>query len=253
MRTALGVMLLAMAVGAPAWADVTEPTEQVDPPKEMVVEPAATPAPAPASTAAPAPAAAAAQDDGPETLFGGRQVDHGGYGGPEIKFGRVAGRDAVFFGGKGGWIIDHLVVLGGGGFGLTNNPSVPDRLQTVTGIDRRITMGYGGGMIEYFVMPDKLVHGTLGVLVGGGAVNITERSATCRHDDTRMDCQGDEVANDSFFIMEPEAGLEVNVVRFLRLNAGVSYRYVTGVGGIGFENDDLRGFNGTFTVKFGAF
>lgn len=245
MRTILGVMLWGMLAAAPAAAQVTAPTDQpIEAPAAIVVEPSATPS-------APAPQAVKEEQ---ETLFGDGDIDHGGYGGPELKIGRVASGDAVFFGGKGGWIIDHKLVIGAGGWGMTNQRAAPDRLQPRTGLRRMVNVGYGGGIVEYFIRPEKVVHGTVALLIGGGGINLRDRDAHCRGGDDCMDADNmDDVATDSFFILEPEAGVELNIVKFMRLNAGISYRYVTGVGDIGFENDDLRSFNGTMTVRFGAF
>lgn len=258
MRTMLSVMVSSMLLAAPAAAQVTEPTDkQVDettPPGEPASPPSVELG---KQAVAAAPKAAVENDDHQETLWGEGDIDHGGYGGPELKIGRVAAGDAVFFGGKGGWIIDHQLVIGGGGWGMTNRRDAPARLQSAAPLaDRRvINVGYGGGLLEYFIKPKSVVHATVSLLVGGGGVNLRDRPADCHGD---RDClnryeDDDPGLSDSFFILEPEAGAEVNVVKFMRLNAGVSYRYVTGIGGIGFENDDLRSFNGTFTVKFGAF
>lgn len=259
MRTVIGVMLLAMLSAVPAMAQVTAPTESQAEPVAPSQEPAATaPAPAaPAPVPAPAPVAAAPQAPAPdpqETLFGDGDVDHGGYGGPQLKLGRVAAGDALFVGGKGGWIINHNLAIGGGGWGMANQRDAPDRFQSVAGDRRVITVGYGGALLEYFIRPEKVFHGTVGLLIGGGGLNLHDRG-DCHDGDG--DCMGryDERdgLSDSFFVLEPEAGLEVNVLKFMRVNAGVSYRYVTGIGGIGFENDDLRSFNGTMTFRFGVF
>lgn len=252
MRTLSGVFLSVMLLSAPAAAQVTEPTDK----QAADVAP---PAPAPAAETAAKPVAVPPTEGvenagAQETLFGEGDIDHGGYGGPQLKIGRVAAGDAVFFGGKGGWIIDHNLVIGGGGWGMTNRRDAPERLQPRAPSDTRrvINLGYGGGLIEYFIRPEKVVHGTVGLLIGGGGLNLRNRDADCRGDRECMD-ENDEGLHDSFFILEPEAGLEVNVVKFMRVNAGVTYRYVTGIGGIGFDNDDLRGFSGTLTLRFGQF
>jgi len=52
-----------------------------------------------------------------ETLFAG-EVVHGGFGGPVLKASTVNGSPALFVGGRGGWIINHSFILGGGGDGL---------------------------------------------------------------------------------------------------------------------------------------
>ena len=87
-----------------------------------------------------------AQAQTTETLFSD-DVTHGGFGGPVVKIGEVAGSTGVWFGGRGGWIInldhDHAISLGGAGYGLVTNHSTP--------IDNDLFAlnGYGGFDIEY--------------------------------------------------------------------------------------------------------
>ena len=40
--------------------------------------------------------------------------------GPAIRFTQIDGDFGVLVGGRGEWIINHRFVLGGGGYGLTN-------------------------------------------------------------------------------------------------------------------------------------
>jgi len=55
-----------------------------------------------------------------ETLLGGG-FESGGYGGPVVKFTNVKGEFAVMAGGYGGWLINHSLMLGGGGYGLVTH------------------------------------------------------------------------------------------------------------------------------------
>ncbi|MBN1426023.1 hypothetical protein JXA88_15850, partial [Candidatus Fermentibacteria bacterium] len=55
----------------------------------------------------------------PETLLKG-PIENGGFGGLVVKFSQLADQTAVFVGGRGGWILNHTFVIGGGGYGLAN-------------------------------------------------------------------------------------------------------------------------------------
>ena len=55
-----------------------------------------------------------------ETLISG-QLEYGGYGGPVVKFTTINNDWEVMVGGRGGWIINHSFVLGGGGYGLVTD------------------------------------------------------------------------------------------------------------------------------------
>src|SRR4051812_3919802 len=65
---------------------------------------------------------AAAERD--ETVLGG-EIEHGGYGGPRIGYTRIAGNDAMWIGGEGGWNLDHHLIIGGAGFGLVTQQPAP--------------------------------------------------------------------------------------------------------------------------------
>ena len=216
---------------------------------------AATPAPAMAAPASAAPAEPVEEPE--ETLVtSGGKIASGGYGGPFIRFGPIAGRDGLWVGGKGGWIINHAFVIGGAGMGLANQPHAPSSINDPAGRGLDLQMGYGGLMLEYFLMPKKLIHATASALVGAGSISVVERNAHMQGCGSRGNsggCGDFYSVSDNFFVFEPEVGIEANVVSFFRVNLGATYRVVTGVNGIGLENRDVRGVTGALTLKFGKF
>ena len=172
-----------------------------------------------------------------ENLIEG-EVSHGGYGGPRISYGRLAGYDAVDVGGEGGWILNHHFILGGAGYGLVTNQPAPGQFAS----SNDLTMGYGGFMIGYTILPQKLVHATFTALVGAGGIGARGHLNS-----------GETDLGDSFFVVEPTATMDLNVAHFLRFGVAVSYRWVTGVQTNGITNADLRGVFGSMILKFGRF
>lgn len=174
-----------------------------------------------------------------ETLFS-NQVSHGGFGGPGVKIGEVAGDPGVWVGGRGGWIINfdnnHTLSLGGGGYGL-----VTDHRSSIDP-DLYAMAGYGGVDFEYTNQSYRLVHFTVSTLIGGGGLMLRERNFEEVIDET-----------DSFFVFEPGATVELNVTHFFRIGAGVSYRLTSGISRFGYSDSDFSGLNGMFTFKFGKF
>ena len=178
------------------------------------------------------------------TLIGDLEdLEHGGFGGPIVRFTQINGHLGVLTGGRGGWIIDHRFVLGGGGYGLANGIEAeglaPPFQETVGGTVPAVPdleMGYGGGMLEYIIASDALVHFSVELLVGAGGATTA-----------------DNWKEDAFFVAEPGANLMLNVTDFFRFGAGASYRYVEGLhfGDIG--DDDLSGVTAVLTFKFGKF
>ena len=163
-----------------------------------------------------------------KTLLGGG-LESGGFGAPVVKFSDVGGDFAVFAGGRGGWIINHTLVLGGGGYGVANALGDFD-----FPFERGIEFGYGGFEVEYINRSDELVHFSICTLIGaGGATYLFDRT-------------------DTVFVLEPAANLMLNVTSFFRIGAGGGYRFVTAAD-LDLTNSDLSAPFGVLTFKFGSF
>ncbi len=201
--------------------------------------------------------AAAGQENRDRTLFSG-EVEFGGFGGPNVMFTEIYGEAAVLVGGRGGWVINqvsdglvtHTVVLGGGGCGMVNDITAPRALLDVHGHPMELDFGYGGFTLEYIYRTTDLVHVGAMALVGAGGVGV--------HEDTDDDGIGDDGdvnawEDDAIFVFEPSVAAELNVTPWFRVNAGVSYRIVTGVELSGLDNGDFGGPSGTLMLKFGDF
>lgn len=188
-----------------------------------------------------------------ETLLGGG-FESGGYGGPVVKFTNFNGKFAVMVGGYGGWLINHSFMIGGGGYGLVTS-HYPDHPPQVSGPANlslegsRMEFGYGGGMLEYIFKPTSVVHSSVSLLIGAGEVSLRYHDAGTFWD--MMD--GYEGQKDGVFVLEPSVNVELNVTTFFRVNAGGSYRLVSGASMYGLTNKDLSGPSINLALKFGAF
>jgi hypothetical protein len=167
----------------------------------------------------------------------GENTTHGGFGGPVMRFSRIAGRDAFMMGGRGGFVIDGRFVIGGGGYGWSSDHVRARHGQS--GI-HELEFGYGGLELEYIFRTREVVHWSAQVMIGGGGASQDRDSFS-------------GVRDDGFFILEPGVNLEVNVTRGFRFGAGVAFRHVNGIDLPGFNDGDLRGFSGVLTFKFGKF
>jgi hypothetical protein len=81
---------------------------------------------------------------------------------------------------------------------------------------------YGGLILEYVNNPNKLTHFTGSVLMGAGSVSYSggvygfpEGVNWYRE-------------NSTYFIVEPSLGIDVNLIKYLRMGVGVSYRLAVG-------------------------
>lgn len=173
-----------------------------------------------------------------ETLVGSRH-QNGGFGGPVMKVGELLGDPVLFLGGRGAWVAGRTFALGGGGYGLVNdNLAAP---VTIGGRPTRLEMGYGGLEMEYLHDSWRLAHLSVYTLMGGGAVRYRDRD------------RYDTLADDGFLVLEPGGNVNLNVTEFLRLGAGVTYRWTWGVELPGLQDRDLSGVNGVFTIRIGRY
>jgi len=167
----------------------------------------------------------------------------GGYGAFEVKTAPVADDWRVLIGGKGGCIINHVLVLGGGGYGQVSEfTGTAQPAPYEPPITRELNLGYGGFYAEYVLFSSALVHGSVSALVGGGGVY-----------DAYYETADIAVDGDEFFIAEPSAGVELNVTRFFRVNLSGGYRFTSGLDYAGVTDDDLRGPSAGIAFKFGKF
>lgn len=165
-------------------------------------------------------------------------IESGGFGGPVLKITSIGGSTGILVGGRGGWIINHTFIIGGGGYGLANDVSA-----TTPGPNGEpyVNFGYGGLELEYVQNWERLIHFSVGLLIGAGGVG---------HRGTYN--EGD-INGKAVFVMEPWAEVHLNVATFFRISGGASYRWVTGANHPAASDSRLSGVSGILTLRFGSF
>ncbi|HVG57751.1 MAG TPA: hypothetical protein VNA24_04305 [Hyalangium sp.] len=240
-------LLLLLALLLPTGAALSQEAGQPEAPPPAGAPPPAAEQPKPreASPTPKAPPPPPLEESGRdvETLVP-EDIWSGGYGGATMMYSRILDHDALFFGGRGGWIVNHRFVLGVAGFAMVTRVPPPAGAPNV-GEDLRTEFRYGGLWLEYILFPDKLVHGSIGTLLAGGDVAYRRLRHTDREDQV--------VENDVVFAAEPVISLELNITRIFHLSVGAGYRYVGSVNLTGLRREDLSGFTGSVILKFGKF
>jgi hypothetical protein len=165
-------------------------------------------------------------------------IESGGFGGPVLKVTSLGGSTGILVGGRGGWIINHTFILGGGGYGLANY--VRAATPGPNG-EPYINFGYGGVEVEYITNWERLVHFSVGVLIGGGGIGYRDEYYTS------------DISTKGVFVLEPWTEIHLNVVTFFRISGGVSYRWVTGADSPAASDSRLSGVSGVLTFRFGSF
>ncbi len=193
---------------------------------------------------------ASKQDNPPEVLLDLSDATYSGYGALYTRYSKAGDTNGCFVGARGGLIINDSFVFGLGGMGLVY-PTDRDKLSgnEYTGIFDNVSLGYGGFLTEYYFNPKNLVVFSIGTLIGGGGIYFTEEWGDDEEDDT----DNSEKGGDNFFVVEPEINVFINLTRFCRIGAGISYRYVNGIHSDGFSDSDFRGPAASIMVQMGWF
>jgi hypothetical protein len=171
--------------------------------------------------------------DGPQTLLKA-DTSFPAAGGPGVKFAYIDGTTATLFGGKGSLLLSESTGIGAGGYSLSSQLT-----SDVSGLKRDINFSYFGLTVDNFFLPRELIFLNLSTLVGYGTATGSRRDMAGTKDGA------------SFFLVEPEFNLMLNVTKELRLAFGVSYRLIAGADLRGVMGADLSGFSGSITMMYG--
>ena len=191
------------------------------------------------------------KNDNIQTLLGDGGLKSGGYGGAEVKFLSFKDELGVMVGGRGGWILNSVFSVGGGGYGLVTNHKVD--YKTNKNADVFFKAGWGGIYLEYINSSNNLFHFIVNTMIAWGSANLIE---TLKDEYDKTDT---EKAKSNFFILEPGIAMELNISKNFRLSAGAGYRITSGLelnnsdGSVLISNKDLNGISANLILKYGLF
>jgi hypothetical protein len=193
--------------------------------------------------------ASAQRDEEVSTLFGDRDghVDHGGWGGLSFGFTKIKGLDTYLMGARGGWLIDHHLTIGLAGYGYITDRTfyISDDIPEAS-----LAGGYGGLFLEANIAPFYPVHVTIPVIIGAGGITFTDQKWWEGHE---YNDPASSIDSDAYFVLEPGLEVELNLIKFMRIGIGGSYRYTSQVSMMNSSGSMLHGWNGYFNLKFGWF
>lgn len=173
-----------------------------------------------------------------EVIFDKARVQ-GGFGGPTIELTWMNGQSGVMAGGGGGVILNNFFF---GGFGQGSSYAE----HVINNREYPINFGFGGLWLGYVVPSPKAIHFFSSVKIAGGGVSITEG----RED------HGNTLYDEAVFVLQPEAGVEVNLFKWFRIALTGNYRIVSGIQAenlAGLSNSDFNSGGMTLTLRFGKF
>lgn len=180
-----------------------------------------------------------------------------GFGSMDTRFTRLRGEEALLLGIKGGIIFDGQLFVGLSGHGMVTPNRFIGQISSPGGVqvdrDLSLKFGYGGVELGYALAPAKVVHVYVPILFGAGVGEVVHKF------DDQLDVNGvpfEEavVDNSIFLVVEPGLQVEVNILPYMKVGFGGSYRQVFGVNlGFGIDDPSLSGWSGSFTVTWGVF
>ena len=167
---------------------------------------------------------------------------------PMVGYSEIGDRDAIVLGG-------HLVYnptknfgigVAGKGFITRNEPDLQ------LGADYSYSGGYGGLLLEATLFPDKAFHLSFPVVFGLGEVMYNSLQPL-----TGLNTIEDQR---TIFVFEPGAYLEMNLIKYLRVGFGATYRDAS-TANLKYQSTDqpildkngLDGLSINIMVKFGIF
>ena len=186
-----------------------------------------------------------AKEDQFQTIFASNKKAFGGYFGIISHYSQFNDQGAVLLGGELSTVINHSFNLGVKGYGSITK--IKSNRSSEFGNPLYIGIGYGGINLEPVLYYNAVVHVSFPVLLGGGA--LAEYSTS----NYNYNYYYYTYNYDYFFVFEPGISLELNIVKFMKLSTGASYRVTSGVNVVGYDGADLNGFNLDLSLKFGCF
>lgn len=187
-----------------------------------------------------------------QTIFGSTGKP-GWWIGPEFGWSKIKpGLEDAFMGGfSGGIIIDHKFSVG-----LAGSWIIPSNELKYSGIhstdEEYLYGGYGGLKMEYRLKPNNKIHVAFPLLIGGGSLGYSIYGpGNWPEDDYDYDDFGTDW--DGFFVIEPGITLGFNLLKFMRLDAGLSYRYAPGVELPNTSSNMFNSLTTSISLKFGKF
>lgn len=150
------------------------------------------------------------------------------FGGTGVLVSKVKGQTTVMTGGRGSATFNDRYTFGGAGWGMLHGVDVES---TREGVYNFFKFGYGGLEFGYILYPgEKLRMGTNLLFAYGAGFNETVPKSA--GGDFKM-----------FPVVEPSVYVQISLGKYLKLDAGITYRYATGTDFSYINKQDLRGFS----------
>lgn len=173
-----------------------------------------------------------------------------GYGALTTKFTSIGSNAAIMEEIYGGIFINKKFFIGLSGSATTNYIEVPAEFSVSPNDRMSYLYGQVGVMNEYVIKSNKAVHATFTLFNGAGYTLQYDRP---RYYEDNYPSKNLPTDLNWFFVTEPGVQVEFNLLKWLRVSPGVSYRFAQGSGGKGLSDSKLSAASANLTLKIGKF
>jgi hypothetical protein len=198
-----------------------------------------------------------AQQDTMHTLIKSAKIKYlGFYVAPEFQYGQAGGAFNSYVGSSAMFLLNKKLAIG---VTATTNTQADFSPTSVSPLLLRST--FGGAKLEYTFRPNSPVHFTIPLVIGYGSARTDSAIYTVKTPKGKGN-QGENNGfgrnngnNAEYFVIQPGLQVEANLVRFIKLYAGVNYR-------LGFPNEtvvsplsktSMTGLSANVGLKVGLF
>lgn len=186
-----------------------------------------------------------------ETIFD-NPTAVGGFLGMNTLFTEINKQEAMLVGGSVNMVLNHGFNIGFEGYGMVSDVKSPN-INPITNRPYQLQMGYGGLKLEPVIASKKMVHITIPILLGAGGLGESN-DHFLNYDPDDPDHHDYHIRNtDFFFVAQPGINVEANLFKNMRVAVGANYRKLSNLDLGEIRNEDMEGFSGTLSLRFGWF
>jgi hypothetical protein len=138
------------------------------------------------------------------------------------------GEDNVFYrGGFGGLEFNKSLFIAYASYWLDERVTIPEYP------NQRLDFSYKGALLSYAYRSHKTVHPKVSCLIGGGKIDLENED------------------DDNVFILQPSAGVEINVFKWWHIDILGGYRIVTNTDLVNLSDQTMSAFQAEVKLRFG--
>lgn len=188
----------------------------------------------------------------PNTILGSKDKSVRGYLAFSEKGVILNDQIGLLTGGEVSLVFGHRLNIGFFGYGKTNQ--VQSDFIDVGGFRHFYELGMGGMKIERVFFTNRAIHFTVPVSMGVGGMTLNRYSlADYEFYAGNHNWENSLYDFDTFVFIEPGLNLELNLLKHVRLDAGIGYLFTDEIRLAGTSARPLNNLTGNISLKLGWF